>query len=65
MTAPTNGATFRTTMTMAQTTTQVNNKSVEYAGKPKRLPKGVKKLSARGLISPKQIGKMKVIPRDK
>jgi hypothetical protein len=49
---------------MAETTTQTNNKSVEFSGETrheprKRLPKHAKKYAARGLISAKQLAKMK------
>jgi hypothetical protein len=50
---------------MAQSATSTNNKSVTFSGKPKRLPKGAKKLAFRGVISPKQLDKMKGDPGER
>lgn len=47
------------TKTVANSTSATTNKSVTFSGKPKRLPKGAKKLAFRGVISPKQLDKMK------
>jgi hypothetical protein len=43
---------------MADTSTQVNNVSVKFKGS-KRLPKHVRKAAKRGLISEKQMSKLK------
>ena len=52
---------------MADTKVEIGNKAVKFgakphvaAGKPKRLPKHAKKAAARGLISDKQLAKMRV-----
>ena len=45
---------------MAETTSQPNNRKIEFGlKKPKRLPKHAHKMAKRGLLSEKQMAKMK------